>query len=316
MDRCFHNHQTYPQKTKSLHYRPERGQCIILKKYASLMQWRHLCYGSAYPSVYVIIWSLYFGVDMLKSIEKNRGAVSIEASLVLPLFLFTMLFFIYLSNVSTVKAVVYEGCIETAEYMAEYAYLTDKLDKLELMNHPMAALRFREYVDDTALLEKYVVGGSNGISFIGSKFPDDDGYIDLKVTYFIKLNLPILGRFHTRCEEHIKQKAYVGRTNEDEGDSEADDDRYVYVAKNGVVYHESRSCTYLMPDIKSGSKESAEKMGYKKCKYCGNASGDSVYITTDGNRYHSRSSCSRLRRTVYRKKLSEVNLPPCSKCAN
>ena len=39
----------------------------------------------------------------MMNMNDNKGSVSIEASLVLPLFLFVMLFFIYVGNVYTVN---------------------------------------------------------------------------------------------------------------------------------------------------------------------------------------------------------------------
>ena len=243
----------------------------------------------------------------------NKGSVSIEAAVAFPLFLFVMLFFICLSNVYTVKAAIYEGAVETSEYMAEYAYLTDSIEEMGATSYPMAKLKFDEYLDSKSLVEKYVVGGVSGVSFLGSSFPDEDGYIEMEVTYFIHIDIPIIGSFKKKCNEHIKQKAYLGRDGylgEDE-DSEAEE--YVYVAQNGIVYHKSRSCTYLMPQIIPSTKEGAS--GYRECEYCGKNSGNLVYITLEGECYHSVRNCSRLKRTVERKKLSEVSLPPCSKCS-
>ena len=248
----------------------------------------------------------------------NKGSVSIEASLVLPLFLFVMLFFVYIGNIYTVKAAVYEGCIETAEYMAEYAYLADSFETAEIMDMAMAQVRFLEYVDSKALLDKYIVGGKAGVSFIGSDLPNDDGFIELKATYFIRINIPFFRSYFTKCTETIKQRAYLGRRDRESGEDEkSEDDRYVYVAENGVVYHNTRSCTYLMPDIHTSTAQAALSSGYSRCRYCGQSggAGSQVYITTYGDAYHLRKNCSRLKRTVMRKKKSEVSLPPCSKCA-
>ena len=251
--------------------------------------------------------------------RNNQGSVSVEASVVLPIFLFTMLFFIYVCELYRVKATVYEAGIETAEYMAEYAFLSDEFlenDSIvaDIAGAGMVMLRFNEYVDNDALLEKYVVGGKKGVSFIGSSLPDDHGFIDLHISYFVHVDIPILGNHHHLITEHIRQRAYLGYRGNQEASETSEDDRYVYVARNGVVYHNTRNCTYLKPDIHGTSLESAKISGYKACEYCGGAAGNSVYITTDGNRYHSRRNCSRLKRTVERKKLSEVNLPPFSKC--
>ncbi len=252
--------------------------------------------------------------NVLKKInQSNEGSVSVEAAIAFPLFLFVMLFFIYLSNIYTVKAAVYEGAVETTEYMAEYAYLTDCFEEAKVIDYPMVKLRFDEYLDSKSLVEKYVVGGVNGVSFLGSSFPDEDGYIEMEVTYFIKIDIPIIGSFKQKCREHIKQKAYLGRDGYLGEDADEEEDEYVFVAKNGVVYHKSRSCTYLMPKISTALKEKAN--GYRACEYCGKNAGAIVFITEEGDCYHSVRNCSRLKRTVERKKLSEVNLPPCSKCA-
>ena len=253
--------------------------------------------------------------------SNNRGAVSIEASLILPLFLFTMLFFINAAEIYRTKAVIYEGSIEAAEYVAEYAYLGDRFLEgdgkevlSELSGHALLVIKFGEYVDDMTLLEKYVIGGKNGVSFLGSSLPDDSGYIDMKISYFLHLNIPLIGNFRHLCQEHIRQRAYLGFRGSDNEEEKAENDTFVYVAKNGVVYHTRRSCTYLLPDIHSTSRSGAVASGYSPCEYCGAASGSSVYITPEGDRYHSSRSCSRLARTVERKKLSEINLPACSKC--
>ena len=250
------------------------------------------------------------------NMKNNKGSASIEAAIAFPFLLFVMLAFIYMAEMSTVRAVVYEGAIETSEYMAEYAYLADCFDTAEIMDYTMATVRFWGYVDDEALLEKYIVGGRYGVTFIGSSFPDEEGYIDLWVTYYFHADIPFLNNLSKVCTEHIRQKAYLGRSPDEAGEHEQDEDRYVYVAENGTVYHDTRNCTYLLPDMHGESMEKAVSEGYTACEYCGETAGDNVIVTTDGERYHSTMSCSRLRRTVERKKLSEVDLPPCSKCAH
>lgn len=246
----------------------------------------------------------------------NRGSASIEAAIAFPLFLFTVFAFIYMSELYRVESVVYEGLIETAEYMAEYAYLTDSFESVSVMDYPMAKLRFEEYIDDKALLEKYVVGGSLGVSFIGSSFPDDQGYIDIHATYYVRINAPMIGIFKRQVKEHIRQRAYLGKGIYESSETSEEQHVYVYVAEQGTVYHNSRSCTYLMPDVYGSDKASAERSGYRACEYCGGGDGSQVFITSEGECYHSSRTCSRLKRTVSRKALDEVSLPPCSKCGH
>ena len=246
----------------------------------------------------------------------NKGTVSVEASIAIPIFLFTMLALIYIAEINTVKGVVYEAAIETTEYMAEYAYLTDCFEETDVMDYPMAFLRFEEYVDSKALLDKYIVGGCAGVSFLGSSFPDDEGYIDLHVTYYVKVNVPIIGSFSRKITERIRQRAYLGDGRYKESTESEMVDKYVYIADNQEAYHTTRSCSYLMPDIHTSSREAAISNGYRQCEYCGGGSSDTVYVTSEGECFHSSRSCSRLKRTVHRVKLSETGLPPCSRCAD
>lgn len=248
---------------------------------------------------------------------KNRGSVSIEAAMAFPLFLFTMLFFINVCELYTVKAAVFEASVETAEYMAEYAYLTDCFEEADVIDYGMALVRFNEYVDNKALLEKFVLGGSYGVSFLGSSFPDEEGFIDLHVTYFVTVNIPILGSFSHICSEHIKQRAYLGIEGNSDASSGDGSGRIVFIAENAEVYHNSRSCSYLLPDIQSTNLDSAETAGYYACSYCAGDCTDvsgTVYITSEGEAYHTKRTCSRLRRTVSRIELDECNLPECSRC--
>lgn len=98
-------------------------------------------------------------------------------------------------------------------------------------------------------------------------------------------------------------------------------DPIVYVAENGTVYHLSRSCTHLDLNIRPidssqiGDVRNAGGGKYKPCELCGGGSG-TVYITNEGDRYHSSLTCSGLKRTIYEMRLSEVgNRRLCSRCA-
>ena len=246
----------------------------------------------------------------------NKGSLTVEASITVPVFLFAMLAIIYMCNALAVKGIIYEASVETSEYMAEYAYLSDRFETAELASPVMAAAKFRDYLDDTELVDRFVTGGSMGITFLGSSFPDSEGNIRLRVTYRLGINAPMFGSFSKLCSFEIRQKAYLGYDLKNIEEKDDEDDVYVYLADNSAVYHLSRSCTYIHYDIDTVSKDVAVKDHRKKCEYCGRNSGDTVFVTEYGDRYHSTKSCSRLARNVRRVKKSEVegSYPPCSKC--
>lgn len=96
----------------------------------------------------------------------------------------------------------------------------------------------------------------------------------------------------------------------------------VYLTENGSVYHTSRSCSYLNPNVESVSANQAALMkngegeNYTPCRICGGQS-VIVYITGDGNRYHSSITCGGLKRTVdcvTKTRAREMGKHACSRC--
>ncbi|SFQ20120.1 hypothetical protein SAMN02910358_01073 [Lachnospiraceae bacterium XBB1006] len=103
---------------------------------------------------------------------------------------------------------------------------------------------------------------------------------------------------------------------------ERDADAYVYISKTGTVYHRWRSCYHLLVTIHSVTKENVNSCRnqdgakYYPCENCGRYAGNLVYITPEGNRYHSRKNCKNLLRFIKRVPLSEVQAThrPCKHC--
>lgn len=250
------------------------------------------------------------------SCRGNRGSAAIEAAAAVPIFLFLVLFFISACGVRAARGVVYEAAAETAEYMAEYGYLTKSFPAAGAAGTLLAASRFEESVDDAALLEKYVVGGAGGVSFMGSSFPDGEDDVVLRVSYAVHVDIPVLGKFSQEHREEIRQHTYTGRNPGENAENGEEDEQYVYVTDQGTVYHTTRQCTYLTPEIHAETEGTALEQGYPVCRYCRSAgAGDgTVYVTSYGECYHKTKACSRLRRRVRRVRKSETSLPACSKC--
>ena len=229
--------------------------------------------------------------------KRNQGSASLEATLVMPVFLLAM---ISMFQSVLVEAQIYEAAAETAEYMAEMAYL-------EAANTAAAYLRFPRYVDETDRMERYVKHGVSGVQFLGSEIGDE--YIVLRVSYAME-------HLGTRSFT-IRKRAYTGAAWEAaETEAAHAEDAYVYVTDNQAVYHTTRQCSYLRLQIRTSALEQAKQSGYDACAFCGrNVQGTQVYVTNEGDRYHSSLTCSGLKRTVYRKKKSEVaGLAACSRC--
>ena len=118
-------------------------------------------------------------------------------------------------------------------------------------------------------------------------------------------------------------RAWTGRSESASSDDENNDSRYVYVTENMSVYHTDSGCSYINLSIHCvsadnvGGQRNSDGEKYKPCEKCMNGSdgADHVYITETGNRYHSSTSCSGLKRTVKMVDISEVGgLKECSRC--
>lgn len=106
------------------------------------------------------------------------------------------------------------------------------------------------------------------------------------------------------------------------GSSDTDkEEEYVYITENGSVYHRNRGCSHLnvsvrvvaAEDIGNDRNNNGEK--YKPCEICGGNGSGLVFVTPEGDRYHSKSDCSGLKRVIKIVKLSEVEgRAACSEC--
>lgn len=100
------------------------------------------------------------------------------------------------------------------------------------------------------------------------------------------------------------------------------EDTMVYVTETGSVYHLSLSCSYLKLSIKYVSKKEAEGLRssdgskYYACERCDPTEDTQfVYLTEDGDRYHSDINCSSLKRGIRTVALSSLQgWRACSRC--
>lgn len=238
----------------------------------------------------------------------NRGSATIEASLALPIFIFAVLVMFHGIRLRMAEAIIYEAAAETVEYMAELSYITE-------CNYGVPAVKLKQYIDDKKLVENYVVGGVDGVSFLGSTYLDEEGYVCLRVNYSVGIDVPIIGDLSGKREYVIRQRAYIGDGDKNKGDELSPEEIYVYITDNREVYHLSRGCSHLDLSITPMSKKQAKMEGYSSCQFCGQNAKEAVLVTNQGDRYHSYPDCLGIKRTVYRVKKSQVEgLGACERC--
>lgn len=258
--------------------------------------------------------------------KKNKGYITVETSLVVPLFLFFMLAMSEIYMILMAESHIHQALATATDYIAEYCYLEQKLHgnnektgdfpeeglvNIEsIVDVLMLKQQFNTYIGNDFYIDKVISGGKSGVFIYVEKDKSNSKILLVSAKYQAKISLPVLGNYSINLSNQIKQKAFVGFTQEEY----SEDNCYVYVTPNQEAYHMRRDCTHLMLDVSSVS--TGRKSNYAPCFYCGIAgSGASIYIAKNGAVYHNSRDCVGLKRTVRRVKLSGVeNLGACERC--
>lgn len=288
------------------------------------------------------------------TVRRVKASFTLEAALVLPIFIYAMLAFIYFLQIFLLQEYLQNAITETGYFSAKYAYIyeyllnydeteaKDNKDKSEIESGVDAVLartidssyykiKIKDYLDISKIDESCIKNGFSGIHTLLSSYMAEEDAIDIIITYDIKLpllfitldNVPITQRVRMRgwSGHHVKAKVTTPDSSNEDGDKK---EEVVYITESGTVYHRTKECTHLKLSIQKVSFSQLEMLRndsggkYKKCSLCGNngSSGeDCVYITKDGDRYHWNLGCSGLKRTIIEILLSEVGeRRPCQRC--
>ena len=269
-----------------------------------------------------------------------EASITVEAAIVLPLFLFFFFNVIFLLDVIRLQSNVSAALQQTGDRICEYAWYREYAagnGAAEGLEIPEAAgdilsLAFvsggirshlgSEYMNSTCLR-----GGSGGISCLQSHILDGNDLVEIHADYRTRPFIPILCGPDLQIRSTYYGHAWTGYEigsgpgGETAGSGDGTGSS-VIVAENGVVYHTDPDCVYLKPDVREvdasrlGELRANDGSIYHPCEYCHPSPEGKVYITPDGNRYHSTDSCSRLRRTTHEETAEEAaeHLRPCPKC--
>ena len=252
-------------------------------------------------------------------IARLRASLTVEAALVLPLFLICMLSVGRLMNVYSYSTRLCCALAQTAEEMGIAAY-TEKFGGEPLIragvglayarSRTLSMTGNRRSVRGESFLLSSLAGGDHEIRLVLTYRPAGSGLWRLPGMRFI---------------QRASVRKWTGREGSSGGDTAASqekEEKTVFVTEYGSVYHTDINCTHIKLKIEQVPKGEAavrrNRYGekYHTCELCGRYAGENVYITTDGNRYHSSLQCAGLKRSVKAVDIHEAGeLRPCSKCA-
>ncbi len=244
--------------------------------------------------------------------DKRRGSLTVEAALVLPLFLFAMLLVGYLGMMIRCQDEVQWALTRTArEAAVEYAASGSRASA----SKPACLLK----------LNRYLGGGGLPVSLSDSRLLTRGDEIDLVAEYQVKLPFHLLPMKSVKFRQRVRTRAFTGvesRAGQGGGGNVT-----VYITATGRVYHRDRKCPYLkltISQVKYSDLPALRNEGgsiYRPCEKCSEGKifldGQAVWVTNYGDRFHSAKTCGNIRRDIQKVKLSEAGgRTPCSKCGS
>lgn len=257
---------------------------------------------------------------------RKMASLTVEASIILPLIAGFFAFLLFYFRVMQIQLSVQHALEGAGRMLAVLSMKETEQQEDELMYLTLAKGKLLWSLRDDAIVNRYIAGGALGVSILDSEWNGDD--IILRAQYVVKIPIAFWGRKNYLIRQCAVMRKWTGwHTAEGVGSI----DLNVYVTKYGEVYHMRKSCPYLdlsvqkLPRADVGELRNLNGERYESCEYCGDygesrfetGSGEDemVYVTRYGECYHLKMDCSGLKRTIYRKKRSEVeDLQACVKC--
>ena len=277
---------------------------------------------------------------VLFPVRSLTASMTVEAALVIPIFLFFMMEILYLFEAVRLQSGIIAALHETGTELSEYAFYAQYgLEEQSLVpegefsgtlnslavSETFVRKNVSDFLGSEYLAHSCLENGAGGISYLGSSVLEEDGIVDLTADYRIRPFLPLFGLGSFQARSRYYGHAWTGYEigeKDGSGTGEEKSEEMVFVTASGVVYHRSRSCTYLKPSVRSvdasllDTVRSSDGSKYYACERCRPARSGTLVITKDGNRYHSSASCTAIQREVQEIPLSEAGKTrrACSKC--
>ena len=266
--------------------------------------------------------------------SRKRGSLTVEAAMVLPLFLFFMVILMVPMGVMKEGRRIQTALEAAGEEVSQYAYVLHQLklgERLETSGLDGFTEEFLDGLTEEGIL-LYVrkrVEGRVGVerlksaSFVRSSVLRDGETIDLVMDYRVKIPFSVFGLSSMPMTARSCRRAWIGREG-GSGRRDGQEDELVYIGKASTRYHRQRTCHYLYNDIKQISFKEVEDARnlsggkYKPCSRCGKFAEEngSVFLMPSGEKYHSDRNCSSIMAYVEAVPLSQVrHMGGCSYCS-
>lgn len=239
-----------------------------------------------------------------------KGSLTLEAALIFPFIICFIALLLSFFQLEWFHAGINQSLIETGNEIT--ASITS--GNSQLLTQAEASALLMERMKKRGLS----LGSLEHKQLTIQTAESDEEYLRIKLSYRLMLPVTLYRVQGPKQTLSMTFRYWTQGTQQDENKDEA----WVYITETGTVYHKTTSCYHLKLSIQQilmSQVQDARNQGgakYYPCELCGNKEQtESVYITKEGNRYHTSLSCSGLKRTVLHVKLSELTgYAPCSNC--
>lgn len=227
----------------------------------------------------------------LRKERRFRASMTVEAALALPLFMFFSMAILAPMQWMDTQRKAQTEAERFCEEASLYAYMAENV--LDIVDLDECVTYEQEYEEEIPFFSGLVEG------------------IEMKVAA------------KRRCWAGLNGKLKVIGS-ENGADAVDGAEEMVYVAANMSRYHKYRDCHYIsneyreMPIQQAMEFRTSDGRRMRACEVCGKKvqSGDMVYVTENGEHYHSSKDCWSMIAYVRKVPLSEVAyLGECSVCA-
>lgn len=233
-----------------------------------------------------------------------QAVLSIEAAVIVPLFLMTMVGLISFIQIINIDIKIREVLYEEAKYVSCMSCSDEGVDGEYI---------YARVLDKLSLVSKsYLIDNENGGIDISSSEYVNPEILVLESKLHIKIPFMPSKNFRYTFTERAVTHMWTGYQYGLNGCDYRNE--IVYITSGSEVYHRSIDCSHIRLSIHEANPDEIDLLRnnsgerYTNCNICHSKKTDmKMYITTDGNKFHNTLSCSGLKRTIRAVRLSSVN---------
>ena len=277
-----------------------------------------------------------------------KGSMTLEAAAAVPLFLFFVMNLLFIFEAVRLQSGLQAALQQAGEQVCEAAYYTrfgaegaagnggeEQIDSAGgegssgaaslLVSETFVRNKVTSYLGKSFWEHTCIAGGKAGLSFAQSHIMTEGDRVEIVVNLRIRPFVRVAAFPDFNMQARYCGHAWVGwtpGTGPGETGSVSGSSEKVYVTRYGEVYHTDSGCIYLNPQVRAvpasqvGGMRSGDGSMYYPCECCRPGGNGIVYITKEGNRYHSDRNCGGIVRhiSMEESESAKEHYRPCPLC--